>query len=94
MKVKDTLIMDQAYTRLPEKIRSMMDATPYLHVNHQESIRIIKDYFPSWQYNGKGQFEEVCDWCETHFGDNWIWNWETIYFKREEDLTAFLLRWT
>ena len=94
MKVKNTFTFDSLHVRLPEKIRRMMDGTPYLHVNHQESIRIIKIYFPSWQYNGAAPFEEVCSWCEDRFGDDWIWNFETIYFKREEDRTAFLLRWT
>ena len=93
MKVRDTLAVDLIYIRMPEKIRRMMDGTPYLHVNNDESIRIIKQYFPSWQYNGAAPFEEVLLWCEDHFGYDWIWNFETIYFKHERDRTAFLLRW-
>ena len=93
MKVKDTLTLDLLHITLNEKIRCMMAATPYLHVNGMESIRIIKEYFPSWQYNGIAPFVEILQWCEKNFDNNWIWNWETIYFKREEDKTMFLLRW-
>jgi hypothetical protein len=90
MKVRDTLALDLIYITLTEKIRRMMDGTPYLHVNHNESIRIIKEYFPSWQYTGVAPFEEVLKWCEEHYGNNWIWNFETIYFKRDEDRAFFL----
>jgi hypothetical protein len=94
MKVKDTLEMDLIYIRLPEKIRRMMADTPCLHVNHRESIRIIKQYFPSWQYTGVVPFEEVCSWCEEQFGYDWVWDFETIYFRYDRDRTAFMLRWT
>lgn len=94
MRVKDTLTLDLIYITLTEKIRRMMAGTPYLHVNNDSSIRIIKQYFPSWQYNGIAPFDEVLQWCEQHFGNNWIWNWETIYFKREEDKLLFLLKWS
>jgi hypothetical protein len=56
-------------------------------------IRYVKGNFPSWQYNGIASFEEVAIWCEQHFGNDWIWNFETVYFKTEADRTAFLLRW-
>jgi hypothetical protein len=35
----------------------------------------------------------VRDWCQDQFGDNWIYNWDTFYFKHPEDATLFALRW-
>jgi len=93
MKVKDTLSMDLIYITLTEKVRVLVAATPYLYTNTNDGVRVIKQYFPSWQYNGVAPFDNVLQWCELHFGNNWIWDWETIYFKREEDKTVFLLRW-
>jgi hypothetical protein len=37
---------------------------------------------------------EVRDWCEEHFGDDWIYSWFTFYFKYEKDATLFALRWS
>lgn len=36
---------------------------------------------------------EILNWCETQFGNNWIHNFDTYYFKNEEDATLFALRW-
>ena len=45
------------------------------------------------------------NWCREQFGNQWEWHWaceyeynhnlvtETFYFKQEQDLTLFLLRW-
>ena len=63
------------------------------YVGSEEAKQYIKKEFPSWQYNGAAPFEELLDWCEQHFGDDWIWEWETIYFKHEKDLVFFKLRW-
>ena len=54
---------------------------------------IINGQFPSWQYNGVADFDDVLDWCEATLGDNFVWSYETIYFKYEQDRTAFMLRW-
>lgn len=35
----------------------------------------------------------VRDWCEEHFGDNWIYEWNDFYFKYEKDAVLFALRW-
>lgn len=94
MKVKDTLKIDLIYITLTEKVRNLVAATPFLYTNTDEGVRVIKQYFPCWQYNGVAPFDNVLVWCEEHFGNDWIWDWETIYFKREEDKTAFLLRWS
>jgi hypothetical protein len=54
------------------------------------------------------ELEERKEWCALQFGEryiNWDWEWEpvkkedfshiidTFYFKSEEDLLLFLLRW-
>jgi len=36
---------------------------------------------------------EMLNWCEDHFGDNWIYEWNRFYFKNPEDATMFALRW-
>jgi hypothetical protein len=36
---------------------------------------------------------EVRDWCEEQFGNNWIYEYCTFYFKREEDAVLFALKW-
>ena len=60
----------------------------------EDAKQYIKKEFPSWQYNGVAPFEELLVWCEQHFGDDWIWNFEIIYFKHQRDLAFFLLRWS
>jgi hypothetical protein len=42
--------------------------------------------------NFKSQ-DVVRDWCEEYFGDNWIYSWNTFYFKFEKDATLFAMRW-
>ena len=54
----------------------------------------IKSNFPSWQYNGVAPFEDVKLWCEQTFGNDWIWSFETIFFKYEKDRTVFLMKWS
>lgn len=34
------------------------------------------------------------DWLETHFGDDWIYDWDSIYFKYEKDMLAYAMRWS
>lgn len=62
---------------------------------HQGAITVIKHsgQFPSWQWTGVAEFGVILEWCEEHFQDDFIWNFETLYFKHERDLSAFLLRW-
>lgn len=94
MKVNDTLQSDLIYSTLRERLREFVAVTPYLYTNAIEATHIVKNYFPSWQYNGNGQFEEVMQWCQEHFGRDWIWNFETIYFKNEQDRLVCALRWS
>lgn len=69
-----------------------------LHVGnlHYYSANYIRKNYPSYTI-GKCEFahlEEVLFWCEENFGNNWIWNWTTIYFKYEQDKSFFMLRWS
>lgn len=94
MKVRDTLTFDQLHTTLNDKLINFVGASRCLGgwARH-ESLQFVKKTFPSWQYTGAAPFEEIAVWCEEHFGNNWIWNWETIYFKTEQERTMFVLRW-
>lgn len=95
MKLKNRVeAMDLIHISLTEKLRTFVSDTHYLYTNMQDAQHIVKQHFPSWQYNGAAPFSDVMLWCEEHFGNNWIWNWETIYFKREKDLVFFKLKWT
>ena len=93
MKVKDTLGVDLIYSTLDSKLLNFIRGR-CRYVGAWEAKQYIKKEFPSWQYNGAAPFEELLDWCEQHFGDDWIWNFETIYFKHEKDLVFFKLRWS
>lgn len=93
MKLKDTLTVDLIYSSIRDRVKEFVSETPYMYTNAASGARIIREYFPSYQYTGKGQFEDVMLWCEEHFGRDWIWSMETFYFKYERDRTAFLLRW-
>lgn len=43
---------------------------------------------------GEVNFEEVRDWCETQFGNNWLYKWDVYYFKHKQDATLFALKWS
>ena len=93
MKVKDTLKIDQIFYTLDRKIENFLGEKLATKYRGGASIRIIQNSFPSWQYTGIAPFDDVLDWCEEILGDNFVWNYETIYFKRESDRTMFMLRW-
>lgn len=96
MKVKDTLRIDKIFYTLPHKIENFLgkgESKQYGLAPHGVQ-KITNGQFPSWQYNGAAPFDDVLDWCEEAFGDNFVWNYETIYFKHEQDKTVFLLKWT
>lgn len=92
MKVRDTLKIDLIHATLRDKLVNFIHGR-YRYVGDWDATAYVKKNFPSWQYNGVAPFEEVAEWCEKHFGNDWIWNFETIYFKHERDRTAFMLRW-
>lgn len=47
----------------------------------------------TWQYNGVAPWDELIDWCKAHIENAWSFQFETIFFYTEADLTMFLLRW-
>ena len=89
MKVKNTLEVDKIFNTLPDKTKNFVGTTS---MDSFSRFCVRKD-FPSWQYNGADTFDNVLIWCQTHLGNNFIWEWETIYFKTDEDKMFFLLRW-
>lgn len=91
MKVRDTLKIDLIHATLQDKLMNFLNGRK---IDTWQGVRYVTKSFPNWQYNGAAPFEEVAEWCEQHFGNDWIWNFETIYFKNERDRTAFMLRWT
>lgn len=93
MKVKDTLKIDLVYLTLKDKLMNFIQGQ-HRYVGEEFATTFIKKTFPSWQYNGSASFQDIMMWCEEHFGNDWIWNFETIYFKYEKDKLFFLLRWS
>ena len=90
MKVKDTVQL--IYATLPAKIENFCNE--YKHFETRMQWIKKSGNFPSFQYTGMGQFEEVIVWAEETFGNDWLWDWETFYFKYEKDRTVFALRWS
>ena len=93
MKVKNTLDVDLIYSTLKDKLLNFIHGRER-YTDNWAATQYVKNNFPSSQYTGNGQFEDVLCWCEQHLGNDWIWNFETFYFKYERDRTAFLLRWS
>lgn len=92
MKVKDTLEIDLVCATLKDKLFNFIEDRG-LFPNTFIATQYVKSNFPKWQFNGAAPFEDIMLWCEEHLGDNWIWNFETIYFKTKEDRAFFALCW-
>ena len=80
------------FATLDDKILNFLNGR-HRFVGHLDAKEWIKKNFPSWQYNGVATFDDIMNWCEHHFGNNWVLSFETIYFKYERDKMFFLLRW-
>lgn len=93
MKVRDTLTTDLIYTTLRDKLMNFIHDR-HRYVSDWDATTYVKKNFPKWQYNGVAPFEEVLLWCEKNLGNDWIWNFETFYFKTEQDKLLFALRWS
>ena len=93
MMVKDTLQIDLIYGTIRQRLREFVAETPCMYTNDADAVKIVCHHFPFCQYNGAAPFEEVMLWCEEHFGRDWIWRFEAIFFKHERDRALFLLRW-
>ncbi len=89
MKVRDTLSIDKLWYTLPDKMENFTGR----RVDDADERRFIRKNFGQWQFNGLDEFDNILIWCEQHLGNNFIWDWETIYFKTEQDRAFFLLRW-
>ncbi len=92
MKVKDTLEVDKIYSTLSNKILNFTQGTNHRYTGRWEAIAYIKKNFPSVSCPFLNP--EMLSWCESNFGNDWVWNWTTVYFKHEKDKVFFLLRWT
>lgn len=80
------------FSNLKDKLRNLVPGA----ATTTDAIATIKNSgrFPSWQWTGIYEFGVILEWCEEQFNDDFIWNFETIYFKHERDYSAFLLRWS
>ena len=89
MKVRDTLEIDKIWYTLPDKMENF---TGY-RCDTADERSFIRKNFSKWQYTGVAKFDEILIWCDQHLGNNFVWDWETIYFVTEQDRAFFLLRW-
>lgn len=94
MRVCNTLEIDLVNATIKDKVLHFIADTEHRYTGMWQAQEYIKKHFPNWQYNGADKFENILIWCQRHLDNNFVWNWETIYFKTEEDRTLFLLRWT
>jgi hypothetical protein len=90
MKVQDSLSIDNVWHTIPDKMENFVGC----RIDKVDARKYICKNFTQWQFNGLDKFDEILIWCEQHLGNNFIWDWETIYFKTEADRTVFLLRWS
>jgi hypothetical protein len=85
-----TIVVEEIYPTLHKKILNF-GVNNLRYTGAFEATEYIKKNFPSVSYPELGP--EMLVWCESNFGNDWIWNWSTIYFKHEKDKILFLLRW-
>ena len=89
MKVRDTLKIDQVWVTIPDKMENFAG----VRVDDADARQYIRKNFPKWQFSGLDEFDNILIWCEQYLGNNFVWDWETIYFKTDADKAFFLLRW-
>ena len=90
MKVRDTLSIDKVWFTIPDKMENFAG----VRVDDAHARNYIRKNFPKWQFKGLDEFDNILIWCEQYLGNNFVWDWETIYFKTDADKAFFLLRWT
>lgn len=94
MQITDTIRIADVHRTIVKKVNNFIpNKYELLLTDTWNRTAYIKSNFSSWQYTGSGSWEEILLWCEKTFGDDWIWNFETIYFKYDKDRTVFLMRW-
>lgn len=81
--------IDKIWHTLPDKMENFVGS----RVDNADARQYIRKNFPSWQFNGLDEFDNILIWCQVHLDNNFVWDWETIYFKTEADKAFFLLRW-
>lgn len=66
-----------------------------------EGWGVFKYYWAEIPVDDDGEytldFEQAKEWCETQFeaeGTRWFVKNEKFYFKNEQDMTMFILRWS
>jgi len=82
------VFIDRAWDTIYQKIDNFLDGKEV-----DGSMGYIRRNFPAWQYNGADTFENVIGWCEERFGNDFWFEFDTIYFKHMRDKTMFLLVW-
>ena len=90
MKARDTLSIDKVWYTIPDKMENFTGE----RIDEADARQYIRTNFPSWQFNGVDVFNNMIIWCEETFGNDFIWDWDTFYFKEEKHKVFFLLRWT
>ena len=89
MKVRDTLSIDKLWQTLQDKMENFIG----IRVDDADARKYIRNNFPKWQFKGLDEFDNILIWCQVNLDNNFVWDWETIYFKSEKDKAFFLLRW-
>lgn len=57
-----------------------------------EATKFIERNFSSCIYTGDTVFDHVITECDRVIGNNYIWQFNTFYFKHEKDRTWFILK--
>ena len=92
MNVKDTSELNKIHSTIHDKILNFVSGTNHYYTGSWEAIEYIRKNFPSCSYWHMDHV--IIVWCERNFGNNWLWDLSTVYFKYERDKVAFLLRWS
>lgn len=81
---------------LPQKIQNMTRGS-IRWTGSDDAVRWIKANCASIAVDANANsrlFRDMMVWCEETLGDNFVWNFNTIYFKDPRAKTMFTLRWS
>ena len=84
-------IADGVFYTLPDKIKNLTNGD--YEFSSFDSVACIKKNCYKHQYRGLVAIAELINWCEQNFGNDWVWNWDVFYFKNQQDLLYFVLKW-
>jgi hypothetical protein len=82
------------YDTMWAKFENLTGHNPGVFTLHLEEVKAAGCVSVQASTVDNGVNCEIRDWCEEHFGNDWIYNWNVYYFKYERDATLFSLRWT